>query len=95
LWLADQDAPTLHGKEVLQDLVHNHQDEYNKLTSQEQKDLICEFEEYKAMKVKGFGVSTKARINDVTQTLSAVENKVFIFILRSQKETGTNTSVAQ
>jgi hypothetical protein len=39
-------------------------------------DLVCTFEEYKATKAQAFRISTKARINDITQTLSAVENEV-------------------
>jgi polyhydroxyalkanoate synthesis regulator phasin len=65
------------GKEVLQDLVHNHQDKYDQLMAQEHKDIICEFEECKALKSKSFRVSSKARINDVTQTLTAIKNEVF------------------
>lgn len=83
-WLLDSGNSMLHGKEVLQDLVHNHREEYDQLTSQERKDLVREFEEYKATKTKALRVSTKAKINDVTQTLTAVENEVqFILGLRS------------
>jgi hypothetical protein len=39
-------------------------------------DLVCVFEDYKATKTQAFRISTKARINDVTQTLAAVENEV-------------------
>jgi hypothetical protein len=68
----------LRGKEVLQALVHNNRDEYDQLTAQELKEVICEFEECKATKSKAFRVSAKARINDVTRTLADVENEVFL-----------------
>ena len=84
--LVDCGTSTTHGKDVLQDLVHNHHDEYKLLTTQEQKVLIQEFEEFKATKAKGFRVSTKARVNDVTHTLGAVENEVaFLFPLQQSK----------
>jgi len=81
--LVDCDTSTTpsHGKDILQDLVHNHRDEYKLLTTQEQNVLIQEFEEFKATKAKGFRVSTKARVNDVTHTLGAVENEVAFFFL--------------
>jgi hypothetical protein len=84
--LIDGGTSTTHGKDVLQDLVHNHREEYKLLTTQEQKGLIQEFEEFKATKAKGFRVSTKARVNDVTHTLGAVENEVaFCFPLQWSK----------
>lgn len=84
--LVDCGTSTTHGKDVLQDLVHNHHDEYKLLTAQEQKVLIQEFEEFKATKAKGFRVSTRARVNDVTHTLGAVENEVaFLFPLQRSK----------
>jgi hypothetical protein len=69
----------------LQHLVRNHRDEYDQLTAQEHKDIVGEFEECKASKSKSFRVSSKARINDVTQTLAAIENEVFLsFVGRHQ-----------
>jgi len=78
--LIDCGMPTAHGKGVLQGLVYNHHDKYDQLTAQEWKDLIQEFEEVKATKAKAFQLSTKARVNDVTHTLGAVENEV-LFLL--------------
>ena len=81
--LTDCGTSTAHGKGVLQDLVRNHRDEYEQLTAQERKDVIQEFEEVKATKAKAFRLSTKARVNDVTHTLGAVENEVlFLFCLQ-------------
>ncbi|RDB19669.1 hypothetical protein Hypma_013284 [Hypsizygus marmoreus] len=81
-WKKSQDkenGPELsarNGKEVLQNLVQNHQDEYNALTTEERKVLIREFDEHKATKATGRRISVKAKINDVTQTLAAVENEL-------------------
>jgi hypothetical protein len=77
-WLIDCDGTSqaLNGKEVLQDLVRNHREEYNGLMDNERMHLVHAFEDYKATKAQAFRISTKARINDVTQTLSAVENEV-------------------
>ena len=78
-------APS-RGKDVLQDLVHNYRDEYKRLTTQERNVLIQEFEAFKATKAKGFRISAKARVNDVTHTLSAVENEVaFLFLFPIEK----------
>ena len=67
---------SLSGKAVLQGLVRSTQEEYNALSTQEHKTLVREFEEHKAMQTKALRVSTKARINDATHTLSAIENEV-------------------
>lgn len=42
----------------------------------EREVLIQEFEEQKATAAKSFRLSNKSRINDTTQTLSAIENEV-------------------
>ena len=75
--IIDCETSTLHGKEVLQSLVHDHRDEYDKLTKQECKDIVSEFEEVKATKAKGLRISVKGKVNDVAHTLSAVENEVY------------------
>ena len=72
-------GPNPQGKEVLQHLVRDYRPEYDKLTSQEQAELIQEFDEYKSAKATGFRISMKARVNDVTKTLQAVENEVCKF----------------
>jgi hypothetical protein len=77
LWLLlDPDISSLSGKVVLQGLVSS-QEEYNLLSKQEWKELVCEFEEYKATQTKALCVSTKSRINDATHTLAAIENEVY------------------
>jgi hypothetical protein len=74
-------VPALRGKAVLQDLVRNNQDEYNKLTKQEHMDLIEEFEKEKATKTKAFRISNKSRINDATHSLAAVESEVRLYYI--------------
>jgi hypothetical protein len=77
----NSDVPALRGKDVLQDLVRNNRDEYNKLTKQEHINLVEEFEKEKATKTKGFRVSTKSRINDAMHTLVAVESEVHLYFI--------------
>lgn len=64
------------GKEVLQTLVRSHRSEYDALTPQEKLNLIQELNEHKANKACGLRTSVKAKINDVTHTMSAIENEV-------------------
>jgi hypothetical protein len=77
----DTDVPTARGKDVLQDLVRNNQDEYNNLSKQERINLVEEFEKQKATQTKAFRVSTKSRINDATHTLVAVESEVCLYFI--------------
>lgn len=65
-----------NGKDVLLDLVQNTKEEYNTLTLAEKEELILEFEKVKATKAKGFRTSARSRVNDVTQTMSVLENEV-------------------
>ncbi|KAG1899707.1 uncharacterized protein F5891DRAFT_927347, partial [Suillus fuscotomentosus] len=65
-----------HRKEALQSLVRDHKDEYHALTQEEQQELLQEFADQKETKVSGLRVSTKSKINDITQTLKAVENEL-------------------
>ncbi|KAG1727458.1 uncharacterized protein EDB91DRAFT_1061098 [Suillus paluster] len=51
-------------------------DEYNSLTEEEKANLVEEYKEYKATKTTGQHISTKSKINDVTNTLKIVENEV-------------------
>lgn len=78
----DPISSSLTGKQVLQHLVSAHQEEYEALTTEERKALIKEFEQEKATKATARRISMKARVNDVTETTSAVENAVsFLFTL--------------
>jgi ribosomal protein S13 len=70
------------GKEILQDLILNYKDEYKKLTEEELKAIVVDFKENKVMKAKGFCVSMKSKMGDVTHTLAAIRNEV-VFSIRS------------
>lgn len=76
-----QDLDQTSGREVLQAIVRSHREQYDALTSDEKADLIRQFDDHKANKVRGLRISTKSRINDVTHTLRAIENEVHIFLL--------------
>ncbi|KAG1813560.1 uncharacterized protein BJ212DRAFT_1300956 [Suillus subaureus] len=65
-----------HGKAVLQSLVHEHKSEYLALSKEEQDELLTEFTAWKEMKKTGFCTTTKSKINNITQTLKAVENEL-------------------
>jgi hypothetical protein len=73
------------GKDVLEGIVKDFKDEYNSLTEEEKANLVEEYKEYKATKTTGQCISTKSKINDVTNTLKAVESEVrFSVVSRSQ-----------
>lgn len=65
------------GKDVLQDLVKRNKAEYAVLTKAEKEELVQKLEQDKATKTKGFCLSAKSRVNDVTSTLHVLENEVF------------------
>jgi hypothetical protein len=70
------------GRGALKSLVHNHRDEYLGLSRDDQDNILAEYAEWKKMKVTGLCVLMKSKINDITQTLKAVENEVrLLFIL--------------
>jgi len=74
------------GKDVLQELVKSHCAEYQEFTDDEKAELLLEYSEHKDTQATGIRISTKSKVNDVTQTLKAVENEVSpprIFILDS------------
>jgi hypothetical protein len=62
---------------VLQTLVREHKSEYLTLSNEEQVELLAEFTEWKEMKKTGVRVTAKSKINDIMQTLKAVENEVY------------------
>jgi hypothetical protein len=66
------------GKAILQDLVKDKDNriEYRNLTEDEKANLLEEYTEYKETKNTGIRISTKSKVNDVTQTLKAIENEV-------------------
>ncbi|KIL54246.1 hypothetical protein M378DRAFT_92922 [Amanita muscaria Koide BX008] len=82
-----KDTTKCQGKDVLQDLVHSHREEYGRISSPERKSLVADFEEYKATKTKAFRVSAKSRVNDIAQTLTAVRDELDNLKSRSGVET--------
>ncbi|KAG1733399.1 uncharacterized protein EDB91DRAFT_1084453 [Suillus paluster] len=76
-WKKNQDKENdSHGKAVLQTLVCEHKPEYFTLSNEEQVELLTEFTAWKEMKKTGVRAITKLKINDITQTLKAVENEL-------------------
>ncbi|KAG2112532.1 uncharacterized protein F5147DRAFT_744449 [Suillus discolor] len=76
-WKKNQDEENdSHGKVVLQTLVREHKSEYLALSKEEQDDLLTEFTAWKEMKKTGVRTTAKSKINDITQTLKAVENEL-------------------
>jgi len=69
-----------HGKAVLQTLVRDHKSEYLVLSNEEQVELLTEFTAWKEMKKTGVRMTAKSKINDITQTLKAVENEVHFLL---------------
>lgn len=76
-------ATGLSGKAILQDLVQENRAEYHELDDDTKASILKEYEEFKATKTTGTRISTKSKVNDVTQTLKAVENEVGIFFFIS------------
>ncbi|KAG2056747.1 hypothetical protein BDR06DRAFT_981177 [Suillus hirtellus] len=72
----DENAQTSSRKGVLQDLLHNYSDKYRELSQDEKDHLVEEYEENKLLKSTGIRISMKSKINDVTQTLKAIENEL-------------------
>jgi polyhydroxyalkanoate synthesis regulator phasin len=65
------------GKEVLPDLVKRKKEQYAELTKEEKDKLIEELEKAKATQTKGYHLSARSCVNDVTKTLHVLENEVF------------------
>ncbi|KAG1723941.1 hypothetical protein EDB19DRAFT_1834401 [Suillus lakei] len=66
----------LSGKAILQDLVQENCTEYHELDDDTKVSILKEYEEFKAMKTTSTRISTKSKVNNVTQTLKAVENEL-------------------
>ncbi|KAG1867507.1 hypothetical protein C8R48DRAFT_599185 [Suillus tomentosus] len=76
-WKKNQDKENdSHSKAVLQTLVREHKSEYLALSNEEQVELLAEFTEWKETKKTGVRVTAKSKINNITQTLKAVENEL-------------------
>ncbi|KAG1743591.1 uncharacterized protein EDB91DRAFT_1247093 [Suillus paluster] len=89
-WKKNQTADKengLLGKAVLPDLVQENRTEYHELSADAKASLLKEYEEHKAMKTTGTRISTKSKVNNVTQTLKAVENELNSLRCRTGAET--------
>ncbi|KAG1781290.1 hypothetical protein EV702DRAFT_962745 [Suillus placidus] len=90
LWKKGQDGNKENygrGKDILKGIVKDFKDEYNSLTEEEKANLVEEYKEYKATKTTGQCISTKSKINDVTNTLKAVESELNNLCSRTGAET--------
>ena len=67
---------TAPGGKTLQDLVKVYHEEYRTLSTEEKERLVEEFYEFKVSKAIGVRTTAKSKINDVTNTLKAVETEV-------------------
>ena len=67
---------TAPGGKTLQDLVKVYREEYRTLSTEEKECLVEEFYEFKVSKAVGVRTTAKSRINNVTNTLKAVETEV-------------------
>ncbi|KAJ8584817.1 hypothetical protein M405DRAFT_844925 [Rhizopogon salebrosus TDB-379] len=75
-WKKNQDMENgSQGKATLQSLVHDHKAKYLTLSNEEQDEILAQFAEWKQTKTTSVHTSTKSKINDITQTLKAVENE--------------------
>ncbi|KAG2136554.1 uncharacterized protein EDB93DRAFT_1253850 [Suillus bovinus] len=75
------------GKAVLQDLIRDeNRDEYCNLTDDEKAQLLQEYREHKETKTTSIRISTKSKVNNVTQTLKAVENELKNLRMRTGAE---------
>ncbi|KAG1871317.1 hypothetical protein DFJ58DRAFT_644462, partial [Suillus subalutaceus] len=77
------------GKAVLQDLLHNYADEYHELSQEDKDQLIKEYDENREHKTKGKRISLRSKINDIMQTLRAVETE----LIKLQCRTGVESIV--
>ncbi|KAG1734233.1 uncharacterized protein EDB91DRAFT_1238445 [Suillus paluster] len=75
------------GKALLPELINEHRVEYHTLSKDEKDSILKEYKKHRATKTNGVRISTKSKVNDVTQTLKTIENE--LNSLRCQ--TGTET----
>ncbi|KAG1763279.1 hypothetical protein EV702DRAFT_1051865 [Suillus placidus] len=83
-WKKNQDKENnSYGKVVLQTQVQEHKSEYLALSNKEQVELLTMFTEWKETKKTGVHVMAKSKINNITQTLKAVENEACMSFVES------------
>ncbi|KAG1881213.1 hypothetical protein F4604DRAFT_1922222 [Suillus subluteus] len=75
-WKKNQETENCNqGRGALKSLIQEHRDEYLRLSMDEQDNILAEYADWKKTKVTGLRVSTKSKVNDISQTLKAVQNK--------------------
>ncbi|KAG1770858.1 hypothetical protein EV702DRAFT_1202186 [Suillus placidus] len=77
----------LSGKALLPELINEHRMEYHALSNDEKDSLLKEYEEHRATKTNGVRISMKSKINDITQTIKAIENELNSLKCRTGAET--------
>ncbi|KAG2114522.1 hypothetical protein DEU56DRAFT_748887 [Suillus clintonianus] len=75
------------GKALLPELINEHRVEYHALSKEEKDSILKEYEEHRTTKTNGVRISTKSKVNDVTQTLKAIENELNSLRCRTGAET--------
>ncbi|KIK20395.1 hypothetical protein PISMIDRAFT_105807 [Pisolithus microcarpus 441] len=77
-WKKNKEKGT-EGKGALPALVQHASQEYKSLSTEEKKTLLDEYTSYRESKVFGLHATAKSKVNDITETLKAVENEVHFF----------------
>ncbi|KAI6013403.1 hypothetical protein BKA83DRAFT_4063243 [Pisolithus microcarpus] len=75
------------GKSALPALVRKASEEYKSLSMEEKKALIEEYARHKERKTFGLRATAKSKVNDITETLKAVENELTSLQYRTGAET--------
>ncbi|KAI5987053.1 hypothetical protein EDD15DRAFT_2145848, partial [Pisolithus albus] len=82
-----EDRIPSNGKTILPGLVQEYRHEYQALSAEDKDTLVKEFEEHKHTKMTGYRVRARSRVNDITQTLSRIENELNSLRCRTGMET--------
>ncbi|KAG1786106.1 uncharacterized protein HD556DRAFT_1450089 [Suillus plorans] len=78
-WKKNQDIKNCdQGRGTLQQLIYEHKEKYYALSKDEQEELLKEYAKWSLTKATGVRTSTKSKVNNITQTLRAVENEEFM-----------------
>ncbi|KAG1867720.1 hypothetical protein F4604DRAFT_1584954 [Suillus subluteus] len=87
-WKKNQETENCNqGRGALKSLVQEHQDEYLRLSIDEQDNILAEYADWKKTKVTGLRVSMKSKVNNISQTLKAVQNELHSLKYRTGAET--------
>ncbi|KAG0703471.1 hypothetical protein DFH29DRAFT_874450 [Suillus ampliporus] len=80
-WKKNQETNNCNqGQGALKLLIHENRDEYLQLSKDEKDNILAEYANWKKTKVTGLYISMKSKINDITQTLKAVENEISLCV---------------